>query len=88
MQGGFGQFGADRQKRERKQYEEALRNEYYPVSVVANQIYVFTKSGNKVKAIIQTGCGEWQVERVDTGKGMIVNERALMTVEDWEKLSR
>lgn len=53
--------------------------------------YVFTKSGNQVKAIGPTtrhrNLPMWEVERVDglsVGKRMDVPERALVTVEAWQ----
>lgn len=54
------------------------------MSIRRNRIYMFSKSGNKVKAVAPTnygGRGSWLVRRVDgisVGKEMIVPGRALV----------
>lgn len=44
--------------------------------------YIFTKSGSKVKVIELFGKDMAKVERVDTGKGMVVPVRALKTIKE------
>lgn len=51
-----------------------------------DSIYVFKKSGNKVRTLKKTSKNEWSVERIDTKKKMIVLERALVSVKEWEEL--
>lgn len=54
------------------------------MAVRRNQVYIFTKSGNRVMAIEPTtygGRGNWRVRRVDgdsVGKEMIVLGRTLV----------
>lgn len=57
-------------------------------TIKAGVTYIFTKSGNKVRAIAPTtryrGMPMWEVERVDgqsVGKRMDVPERALTLLE-------
>lgn len=47
------------------------------------KVYRFRKSGNLVRVLAPTdygGAGNFEVERVDTGKGMIVSGSALEPV--------
>lgn len=53
--------------------------------IEVGMVYVFRKSGNLVRVLAATnygGAGNYEVERVDTGKGMIVSGSALEPVGD------
>lgn len=55
------------------------------INIQPGRSYRFTKSGNVVKTIEATtygGPGHWVVARVDTGKEMVVHEKALISTED------
>lgn len=58
------------------------------MSILLSQIYLFRKSGNRVRALEPTsygGRGNWVVRRVDgasAGKEMIVLSRALVVRMD------
>lgn len=51
-------------------------------NIVIGEVYLFVKSGNRVKVLEQTKECLWRVERVETGKRMIVKESALVPAED------
>lgn len=55
--------------------------------IEVDKIYVFVKSGNKVRTIRKCGDKEykgfWEVKRVDTGKGLFVKETSLVDVEEF-----
>jgi hypothetical protein len=46
--------------------------------IKAGELYLFLKSGNWVRTIEQDRDGLWTVERVNTGKQMLVNASALV----------
>lgn len=55
------------------------------LKIEVGEVYVFTKSMNKVRTLEKIGSDEWQVERVDSKKKMIVLERALASCDILEE---
>lgn len=55
--------------------------------IKVGETYVFTKSGNRVKAIsVEDNGTDWTVERVDgrsAGKQMIVPGSTLVAIDQW-----